>query len=202
MHEFGAETMRTDNGWPRASAVLWTGRAKALVAASLAALAAFAAPAAAQEGEIADARAFIVTPLSFVKETDLDFGELVPAGNAGTVFMDSAGNVTTTGGVIQVDGTQRPARFWGYGQFNQTVLINVTANSFLLTRDGGSETMRYDQVTIGSQPPIIINQNPRRFRIINPDGYFNFTIAGRLRVGANQRPGIYTGEFGVNLEYE
>ncbi len=194
--------MRTDKVCPRPGALLTRWRLGACLAAAIAGLFGVAAPAAAQEGEVADARAFLVTPLSFVKETDLDFGELVPAGTAGTVFMDSAGNVTTTGGVIQVDGTQRPARFWGYGQFNQTVLINVTANSFLLTRDGGSETMRYDQVTIGSQPPIVINLNPRRFRIINPDGFFSFTIAGRLQVAANQRAGIYTGEFGVNLEYE
>ncbi len=194
--------MRTDKVCPRPGALLTRWRLGACLAAAIAGLFGVAAPAAAQDGEVADARAFLVTPLSFVKETDLDFGELVPAGTAGTVFMDSAGNVTTTGGVIQVDGTQRPARFWGYGQFNQTVLINVTANSFLLTRDGGSETMRYDQVTIGSQPPIVINLNPRRFRIINPDGFFSFTIAGRLQVAANQRAGIYTGEFGVNLEYE
>lgn len=194
--------MRTDKVCPRPGALLTRWRLGACLAAAIAGLFGVSAPAAAQDGEVADARAFLVTPLSFVKETDLDFGELVPAGTAGTVFMDSAGNVTTTGGVIQVDGTQRPARFWGYGQFNQTVLINVTANSFLLTRDGGSETMRYDQVTIGSQPPIVINLNPRRFRIINPDGFFSFTIAGRLQVAANQRAGIYTGEFGVNLEYE
>ncbi|MEE4154975.1 MAG: DUF4402 domain-containing protein [Erythrobacter sp.] len=196
--------MTTQDGRSRAAAALAAWHLDTVLAAlvALAALAGFATAAAAQDGEVADARAFIITPLSFVKETDLDFGEFVPAATAGTVFMDSAGNVSTTGGVIHVDGTQRPALFWGYGQFNQTVLINVTANSFLLRRDGGSETMRYDQVTIGSQPPIVINQSPRRFRIINPDGYFNFTIAGRLRVGANQRPGVYTGEFGVNLEYE
>lgn len=166
------------------------------------ALTALAVPASAQDGEVVDARAFIVTPLSFVKETDLDFGEIIPADTPGTVFMDSQGSVTTTGGVIQREGTQLPARFWGYGQFNQRVLINISANSYLLTRDGGSETMLYDRVTIGSQPPIIITTNPRRFRIINPDGYFSFTIAGRLQVEANQAPGIYTGEFAVNLEYE
>ena len=82
------------------------------------------------------------------------------------------------------------------------MLINVNANSYTLRRDGGSETMIMDQVLIGSQPPIIINTNPRRFRIANPDGYFSFTMAGRLRVNANQQPGVYTGTFIVTLEYE
>lgn len=156
----------------------------------------------AQEAEAAPAETFVVIPLSFVKQDDLDFGSIVPSSTNGTVVMDSTGAVTTTGGVIQIDGTQQPARFWGYGRFNQRVLINVNANSYTLARNGGNETMIMDQVLIGSQPPIIINTNPRRFRIANPDGYFSFTMAGRLRVNANQRPGVYTGTFIVTLEYE
>lgn len=157
---------------------------------------------AAQDSGDSEARVFVVTPLSFVKELDLIFGQIIPGSTAGTVVMDSAGAVTTTGGVIQIAGTQRPARFWGYGTFNQRVLINVDANSYTLTREGGTETMIMDQVLIGSQPPIAITTNPRRFRIANPDGYFSFTIAGRLRVAADQPPGVYTGEFTVQLEYE
>ena len=158
--------------------------------------------ASAQDAESADAQAFLVTPLSFVKQTDLDFGQIIASNTAGTVTMDSTGAVTTSGGVAQVDGTQIPARFWGYGQFNQRVLINIDANQYLLTRDGGTETILLDRVTIGSRPPIIISTNPRRFRIANPDGFFSFTIAGRLQVGANQAPGVYNGEFTVTLEYE
>ena len=156
----------------------------------------------AQDNDQADASTFVVTPLSFVKELDLDFGQIIPGNTDGTVTMDSTGAVTTTGGIIQINGTQQPARFWGYGTFNQRVLINVDANSYTLTRDGGTETMLLDRILIGSQPPIIINTNPRRFRIANPDGFFSFTMAGRLRVAANQVPGVYRGQFTVQLEYE
>jgi len=149
-----------------------------------------------------ESRVFIVTPLSFVKERDLDFGQILTTNTAGTVSLDTAGEVTTTGGVTQIDGTQQTARFWGYGSFNQRVLINIDQNSYTLTRQGGSETMTLDRVAIGSRPPIIISTNPRRFRIANPDGYFAFTIVGRLSVGANQVPGVYEGEFTVTLEYE
>lgn len=157
---------------------------------------------AAQDGDTAEGRTFVVTPLSFVKELDLHFGQIIPSDTDGTVTMDSAGNVSTTGGVIQVEGTQQPARFWGYGTFNQTVLINSDANSYVLTRDGGTETMEMNTLLIGSQPPIVIDQNPRRFRIANPDGYFSFTIAGQLQVGADQTAGNYVGEFTIQLEYE
>ena len=157
---------------------------------------------AAQDTDTAEGRAFLVTPLSFVKQFDLHFGDILVTNTPGTVIMDSAGNVVTTGGVTQVDGTQQPARFWGYGSFLQTVLINSDANSYILTREGGTETMLMDTLLIGSQPPITINTNPRRFRIVNPDGFFSFTIAGRLQVGANQEPGLYRGEFTIQLEYE
>jgi hypothetical protein len=175
---------------------------RARLCLALVLLAAWPGMASAQDSDDAEARAFLVTPLSFVKQFDLDFGQIITTGTAGTVIMDSTGTVSTTGGVTQINGTQQPARFWGYGTFNQTVLINSDSNSYILTREGGTETMLLDRLLIGSQPPIVINQNPRRFRIANPDGYFSFTIAGRLQVGANQAPGVYSGEFTIQLEYE
>lgn len=177
---------------------------KMVLAFALVAMSLFAIPAtaSAQATQPSNAEAFLVTPLSFVKELDLDFGQIIPGNTDGTVVMDSTGAVTTTGGVVQISGTQQPARFWGYGSFNQRVLINVDANSYTLTREGGTETMIMDQILIGSRPPIIINTNPRRFRIINPDGYFSFTMAGRLQVAADQAPGVYSGEFTVTLEYQ
>ncbi|MGB3469207.1 MAG: DUF4402 domain-containing protein [Erythrobacter sp.] len=162
-----------------------------------------AAPASAQaDTASADSRALIITPLSFVRNTDLDFGQIIPANADGTIFMDSNGAVTTTNGIQHIDGTQAPAEFWGYGSFNQRVLINIDANTYTLTRNGGTETMLFDQVTIGSRPPILLTTNPRRFRIINAQGIFAFAVSGRLQVGANQPAGTYTGQFSVTLEYE
>jgi hypothetical protein len=158
-------------------------------------------PLCAQDQETVDARTLVLTPLSFVKDTDLDFGLIIPGDSAGSITMDVAGEITTSGGVTSA-GEAIPARFWGYGSFNQTLLINVDRNRYTLTREGGTETMRLDRVSIGSRPPIRIRTRPTRFRIVNPDGYFAFTIVGRLRVGANQTPGIYRGEFTVFLEYE
>ncbi len=177
-------------------------RGLAILAALCGSGLALVAPATAQNSAPAPARAFLVTPLSFVKQTDLDFGLIVPGDADGEVNIDSEGTVTTTNGITVLAGTAQPARFWGYGDFNQTVLINIDQNTYLLTRDGGSETMLFDRVTIGSRPPIRITRNPRRFRIINPDGYFSFTIAGRLQVASDQVAGVYNGEFTVSLEYE
>ena len=156
----------------------------------------------AQEVEQGDAEVFLVRPLSFLKERDLEFGTILPGNTPGVVLMDSAGNIFTSGGVTHVAGTQQPARFAGFGGFLQTVLINVDSDSYILTRNGGTQTLLMDTLVIGSQPPIALNTNPLRFRIVNPAGFFFFTIAGRLQVPANAIPGTYEGEFTVTLEYE
>ena len=174
----------------------------ALVGAILALLAIPSVASAQATQQSSDSRAFLVTPLSFEKQLDLDFGQIIAGDTDGVIVMDSAGDIFTSGGVTHIAGTQQPARFAGFGAFLQTVLINVDANQYILTRNGGTETMLMDTLLIGSQPPIIINTNPRRFRIVNPAGFFFFTIAGRLQVPANAVPGVYEGEFTVALEYE
>lgn len=156
----------------------------------------------AQDATQSETSAFILTPLSFLKELDLEFGTVIPGNTGGTLVMDSAGNVSTSGSVIHIAGTQQPARFAGFGAFRQTVSINVDSDAYILTRVGGTQTMLMDTLLIGSQPPIIINTNPRSFLIGNPAGFFFFTIAGRLQVPANAVPGTYEGEFTVTLEYE
>jgi len=103
--------------------------------------------------ESSEARAFLVTPLSFVKQFDLDFGDIIPGDNGGTVTVIPDGSVTTTGDVIQIDGTQQAGLFWGYGTFNQLVRIQFDANEYTLTRIGGTETMTMTTTTIGSIPP-------------------------------------------------
>ncbi len=155
----------------------------------------------AQETESAEAAVFIVTPLSFVKQFDVDFGQIVPGDNAGQVILGPDGSVSTTGDVIQIDGTQQRGLFWGYGQLNQLVRINFDANDYTLTRIGGTETMQMSATTIGSVPPVPLGANPRIFRIANPDGFFSFGVGATLDVAGNQAPGTYEGTFTITLDY-
>ena len=160
-----------------------------------------AAPAQAQaEAATANAEALAITPLSLVKEQDLDFGFIVPGTTTGFVTLSPSNVVTTTGGII-VTGTTQNAAFYGYGSFNQFLRIYLDANQYNLRRQGGTQTMRLDQVTIGSTPPVVIGTAPRTFRIASASGLFRFAVGGRLRVLPNQVPGIYVGQFAVSVEY-
>lgn len=152
------------------------------------------------EAATANAEALAITPLSLVKEQDLDFGIIIPGATTGFVTVSPSNAVTTTSGII-VTGTTQNAAFYGYGTFNQRLRIYLDANQYNLVRQGGTQTMRLDQVTIGSTPPVVIGTAPRTFRIASANGLFRFTIGGRLRVLANQTPGTYVGQFAVSVEY-
>lgn len=171
------------------------------VAAAMLSCALLPAGAHAQETEAAEVRAFLVTPLSFVKQFDLDFGQVIPGDNAGQVTVGPDGSVSTNGDVTQIDGTQERALFFGFGAFNQLVRIQFDADDYELTRVGGTETMTMSATTIGSIPPVPLDSNPRIFRISNPDGFFSFGMGATLDVEANQEPGTYEGTFTITLDY-
>ena len=83
----------------------------------------------------------IVTPLSLIKDEDLDFGNIIRGTTAGTVVVPPTGARSVTGGPILAPGTFGPSRFAGYGRNGQTVQISVAANSITLNRAGGGATM-------------------------------------------------------------
>ena len=126
-------------------------------AAALLSSVANAAPAPSQ----ADAGAIILRQLSFFKVDDLDFGDIVASGTAGTVRLLPDGTRTTTGGVSLVGSTQQPARFAGLGTVNQQVLISVSSNSIQLTGPGAPMTVSLFE--IGSTPTAILTTTPLRF---------------------------------------
>lgn len=159
------------------------------------------APARAQESQSAEAKLILIEPLSIQKDKDLDFALIVPGTTAGFVTLAPNGTVTTTGGIQGVAGTPQPATFYGFGRYRQFLRLSVSQNSYQLRRVGGSQTMRLDQLTIGSQPPTLLSTNPRLFFIGSPNGFFSFSLGGRLRVAANQARGKYEGEITVTIEY-
>ncbi|MCP5395340.1 MAG: DUF4402 domain-containing protein [Sphingomonadaceae bacterium] len=161
-----------------------------------------AMPAAATaQDQTANTKIVVVRPLTLVKDEDLDFGLILPGSSQGFVILNPDGSVTTSGGVIAVAGDPQAATFYGYGRYRQYLRLRISANRYFLRRQGGNETMRMDDIVIGSNPPTELTTNPRLFYIGSPDGFFGFSLGGRLRVGANQTPGVYVGEFDVLIEY-
>ncbi len=168
-----------------------------------------AAPAHAQGAAVqGSAAAVIVTPLTLVRAQDLNFGRIAARSTAGTVTVNvNTGACTVTGGLIH-QGACQFAEFAGMGTRRLTVRFQIP-NSVTLTGPAGA-TMLVDTMTLGSQPDLTLlggngnglGNGNRRYSIDSPTGMFTFRVAGRLNVGANQRPGVYTGSFSVTVQYQ
>ena len=138
------------------------------------------------------ANALITHPVSIVKTSDLDFGQLTSTA-AGTAVIDpTANSIAATGGVTLV-GTQ-----WSAGEFtgaaggaSVVVLIKLPNQPVTLMRQGGTETMTVSNLTLQGQ-------NKRTLATLQS---FTFRVGGTLNVGANQAEGVYTGIFNVDVQY-
>ncbi len=146
------------------------------------------------------ARAEVLTPLSFIKIDDLNFGKIIPKAVAGTVTVSPANVRTSTNGIILVGNTQTPALFAGDGSSGQLVDISLGANTINVTGPGAP--MQVNTFVIGSTPTAILSPTPLRFRIGSATGIFAFPVGATLNVGANQATGTYTGTWSITLQYQ
>jgi Domain of unknown function (DUF4402) len=166
-------------------------------ACAIAAPPSFAQVAAQQTGQ---GQVVIVTPLSFVTVSQLDFGTLIASNQAATVTLSPAGVRTVTNGLIPVGNGTQVARFAGYGRSGQNVDISLSSNTIFLT--GPGTRMRVRDFVIGSTPTAVLSTVPRRFRIGSTTGAFNFPVGATLEVGARQAPGVYNGTYQITLQYQ
>ncbi len=161
-----------------------------------------AAPAHAQTA--VDGRVVLVRELSIIETRNLDFGVIIGTA-AGTVNMTATATPTCTpsAGLIHVQDC-RPAEFIGKGSNNQIVRIKKpNANRIVLTGPGAN--MRITQLVLDGSPQLTLVQATSgfsRYRITSPTGFFTFRLAGILNVGANQAPGVYTGTFQIDINYD
>jgi hypothetical protein len=133
----------------------------------------------------------LIYPLTVVKKTDMDFGYL-SAVTAGTAVLDpNANTLTTTGGVRAMGGSPTAAEFIGASESSAVVNIKVPSQAILLSRDGGTETMRLDNWTLQGQSK----------RSLARRSSFTFRVGGTLHVAAGQVEGYYTGTFDVTVQY-
>jgi hypothetical protein len=155
------------------------------------ALAVPAAASAAPAPTAATGTAAILSPLSVIKNTDLDFGTLVVSG-AGTAVLDPvSGAVSTTGGVTKSGTAAHPATFISTGSKNAVVHIKLPTNPITLTRVGGTETMTVSTWTLDGATN----------RRIPGNNTFMFAVGATANVAAGQADGTYAGTFTITVQY-
>ncbi|HEY3348630.1 MAG TPA: DUF4402 domain-containing protein [Thermoanaerobaculia bacterium] len=127
--------------------------------------------------------------ISLTKNADLAFGDLTSGATAGTVRIAPNGNRTRTGGVTLLASPVGAASFTvstPTGSRNYTIVLPGSAT---LT-SGGGFTMTVNAFT--STPSGSGKTNGGTLQQ-------TLTVGATLQVGANQRPGTYSGTFLVTV---
>ena len=174
--------------------------------AGLAALCALVwSPAVAQTTASADSQAVIHEPISVYAVQDMDFGQIVTDGSPGTVtIVPNATQTCNVTGTLVRTGPCRAAIFSGYASWLSTLRVQrMPGNQIVLTGPGGA-TMTVDNLTYTSDSAMIPwGSSPTyvQYLVIAGDGMYLFRVGGRLNVGVNQQPGVYTGTITVQLNY-
>jgi hypothetical protein len=96
-------------------------------------------------------------------------------------------------------GVYTPASFAGQGTFTQRVEVALGASSIF--QNGPGAPMQVRDFVLGSTPTAVLTTTPLSFRIAALNGAFSFPVGTTLEVGANQAPGVYSGNWSITLNY-
>jgi hypothetical protein len=143
----------------------------------------------------ATATATIVSPITIVLVTDMNFGNVVTSAATGTVVLDPAGARSTTGGasiLVAQPGTVTAATFTVGGTAGFTYSITLPA-SVSIDDAGAGVPMTVDSFT----------SNPTPTGLIGGGGTQALGVGATLNVGASQVGGVYTtaAPFTVTVNY-
>ena len=190
-----------------------TGAARALRAVACAVLAAVAlipAQAFAQQvsGDTATARTqvAVLTPGSVAKVSDMDFGAIAQANNAGTVVLtpQSAATCTVTGALIRT-GACKAAAFSIYGKKNKRVFVRENNGGQITLNGPAGATMQLTNMTVG-----VVGMSAKQgatgwdfgsWRVDNNNGIAESYVGGTLNIAAAQTPGVYNGTLLIQVQF-
>ena len=145
----------------------------------------------AQASATASASATIVTPITIVKVTDMNFGNVaVSATNPGTVILAPASSRTIGGTGVTlpaVTGTVAAASFTVSGQASYTYAITLPSSCTIT--DASSHTMTVNGFT----------SDPATTGALSGSGSQTLNVGATLNVSAAQPAGTYTNASGVQV---
>ncbi|MDJ0978221.1 MAG: DUF4402 domain-containing protein [Erythrobacter sp.] len=192
--------MRRGATFPNALAVA----GKGVMIAIAASLALVSQSALANDTQSANASARIHDDVTLINTREMDFGRIIAPGNGRIDMTASEVAICTPNNALEVlDGCQS-AGFEGVAGSGFQIRVRVPAGRRIeLTGPGQNLRLRRMEVGAGDGLAFIrrVNRN-FDFTVTDPDGAFEFFVGGRLLIRNNQAPGVYTGTFEIEVEYE
>lgn len=135
--------------------------------------------------------------VNIIKNADLQFGNFAAGTTQSRFRIDPVTDavVQLSGNAVSLGGTRTAASFTAFGKPLERVRITVNQNRIDLTRVGGTETMRVDQLRLDGG-------NGSRNRTLDASGSAEYKLGGRLTINPNQAGGAYAGTFNITIEYQ
>ena len=179
--------------------------------ARLAALGALVAPFAlaptwvrAQASTSPEARTQIVDDVTLLKTRDMDFGRLIVPRNGRVDMTATDVAVCAPNNGLQLLDPCQSAAFEGTAGSGFQIRISVPPNR-RITLTGPGQDLRLRRMTVGAGDGLSFIRRVNRnfdFTVTDPNGAFEFFVGGRLLFRNNQAPGVYTGTFDIEVDYE
>ena len=179
-------------------------RALAIWASAAAALFALPAGLHAQSVSSAQARGVVLDTVTLTNRRDMDFGRvIVPRNGRIDMTAQDAAACTANNGLTLLDACQSAA-FEGIATSGFQLRIRAPRRR-RITLDGPGRNLRLRRITVGAGNGLtFVGQRGRNFDflITDPSGNFEFFVGGRLLFRNNQAPGLYSGTFTIEADYE
>lgn len=134
--------------------------------------------------------ATVYRSLSVQKNSDLNFGSILPPASGTTTISMAADSNTLSRGTAMAYGTATRASFGITGEPGRIISITVSPASFNMTRVGGTETI-----------PVTTTRSTAGTVTLDTAGAGSFGVGGSFPVSSTTVKGSYTGSFSVTFQY-
>lgn len=136
-----------------------------------------------------NASAVIREQITVTQTRPLDFGIITVDPGGASVRIQNNSNMVLINGTATFSGTSTSAQFRATGDPNAAITTSFSSGNIL----SGS----------GNDIPLVgLARNGGNSPSFDGSGIFDFTVRGRLNIGANQTGGSYAGTYTVTVNYQ
>lgn len=137
----------------------------------------------------------VITALSAVETSQLNFGRFSPGPFGGEIILTPQGSVSVTGSVVKGSGLHNAASFYLTGDIHTAFSISMPDTPIILTNTTNARTMRVSSwVTVPSPGPGAGTLE---------EGFLTVYVGATLEVGTlfDNPVGIYTGTYEITFDF-
>ncbi len=163
-----------------------------------------AAPVFAQDASPVTASVEIASEVTLTKTRDMDFGRIiVPAAGRIDMTAEETPTCTPNNGITPLDACTSASFVGSAGTAFQIRISTPIGRRAILS--GPGQDLRLRRLAVGAGDGLTFTGRTNRhfdFTVTDADGDFEFYVGGRMLFRNNQTPGLYSGTFTIEVDYQ